>query len=91
VAVEPLHDGKPAGLLDESSEMCRILGIGKRTVHAMRERGELPYSKLEHKTYFRTDDIIRLMDSHDSCGIPTANIQKISEKIKAAFKPIKLG
>jgi hypothetical protein len=57
-----------------------MLGIGKRTVHAMRERGELPYSKLEHKIYFRTDDIIRLMDSHDSCDIPTANIQKISEK-----------
>ena len=63
-----------------TDEVCRMLGIGKRTVHAMRERGELPYSKLEHKIYFRTDDIIRLMDSHDSCDIPTANIQKISEK-----------
>jgi len=65
-----------------TDEVCRMLGIGKRTVHAMRERGELPYSKLEHKIYFRTDDIIRLIDSHDSCGIPTANIQKISEKNK---------
>ena len=65
-----------------TDEVCRMLGIGKRTVHAMRERGELPYSKLEHKIYYRTDDIIRLMDSHDSCGIPAVNIQKISEKIK---------
>ncbi|KWW26759.1 MAG: hypothetical protein AUK63_2528, partial [bacterium P3] len=58
-----------------------MLGIGKRTVHAMRERGELPYSKLEHKIYYRTDDIIRMMDSLDSGSIPAANIQKISEKI----------
>ena len=65
----------------DTDEVCRMLGIGKRTVHAMQERGELPYSKLEHKIYYRTDDIIRMMASHDSCGIPTANIQKISEKI----------
>ena len=65
-----------------TDEVCRMLGIGKRTVHAMRERGELPYSKLEHKIYFRTDDIIRMMDSLDSGSIPAANIQKISEKIK---------
>ena len=56
-----------------TDEVCRMLGIGKRTVHAMRERGELPYSKLEHKIYYRMDDIILLMDSCESCGIPTVN------------------
>ena len=65
-----------------TDEVCRMLGIGKRTVHAMREPGELPYSKLEHKIYYRMDDIIRLLDSHDSCGIPAANSPKISEIIK---------
>lgn len=58
-----------------TDEVCRMLGIGKRTVHAMRERGELPYSKLEHKIYFRTDDIMRMMDSLDSGSIPATDSQ----------------
>lgn len=56
-----------------TDEVCRMLGIGKRTVHAMRERGELPYSKLEHRIFYRADDIIRLMDSLESSGIPAAD------------------
>ena len=63
-----------------ADEVCRMLGIGKRTVHAMRERGELPYSKLEHKIYYRMGDIIRLMDSCESCGIPTVNSLTTSVK-----------
>ena len=63
-----------------TDEVCRMLGIGKRTVHAMRERGELPYSKLEHKIYYRMGDIIRLMDSCESCGIPTVNSLTTSVK-----------
>ena len=76
---QQVRNKKPSEWID-TDEVCRMLGIGKRTVHAMRERGELPYSKLEHKIYYRTDDIIRLLDSHDSCGIPAVNSLTTSVK-----------
>ena len=69
---QQVRNKKPSEWID-TDEVCRMLGIGKRTVHAMRERGELPYSKLEHKIYYRTDDIICLMDSYESCGNPAVN------------------
>ena len=69
---QQVRNKKPSEWID-TDEVCRMLGIGKRTVHAMRERGELPSSKLEHKIYYRTDDIIRLMDSYESCGNPAVN------------------
>ena len=72
--LQRLLDRKATEWID-TDEVCRMLGIGKRTVHAMRERGELPYSRLEHKIYFRTDDIIRMMDSLDSCSIPATDSQ----------------
>ena len=69
---QQVRNKKPSEWID-TDEVCRMLSIGKRAVHAMRERGELPYSKLEHKIYYRTDDIIRLMDSYESCGNPAVN------------------
>ena len=50
-----------------TDEVCKMLGLGRRTVHSMRERGELPYSKLEHKIYYKAEDIVRLMDAHRAC------------------------
>lgn len=45
----------------DTSEVCQTLNLSKRTVQTMRERGELPYSKIEGKIYHRAEDIARLV------------------------------
>lgn len=48
----------------ETNEVCEMLCLGRRTIQTMRERGELPYTKIDHKIYHRAEDVIRLMGSH---------------------------
>ena len=37
--------------------MCEKLGISKRTLQTYRDRGLLPYSQINHKIYYRTEDV----------------------------------
>lgn len=47
----------------DTSEVCQTLNLSKRTVQTMRERGELPYSKIEGRIYHRAEDIAQLVDT----------------------------
>jgi DNA-binding transcriptional MerR regulator len=37
--------------------VCEKLGISKRTLQTYRDRGLLPYSQINHKIYYRTEDV----------------------------------
>ena len=39
-----------------------MLNLSKRSVQNMRERGELPYTKIEGRIYHRADDIAKMME-----------------------------
>ena len=38
-------------------DVCRILGISKRTLQTLRDNGTLAYSQISHKTYYRQEDV----------------------------------
>lgn len=46
----------------DNQEVCLALNISQRTLQAMRSNGTLPFSKIDRKTYYRRQDVIRLIE-----------------------------
>ena len=46
----------------DNQEVCMALNISQRTLQAMRSNGTLPFSKIDRKTYYRKQDVIRLIE-----------------------------
>ena len=53
---------KSLGTWLDTSEVCAMLNLSKRSVQSMRERGELPYTKIEGRIYHRADDVVKMME-----------------------------
>ena len=47
----------------DSTDVCEKLGVSKRTVQTYRDRGLLPYSQINHKIYYRTEDVEAFLDA----------------------------
>ena len=45
----------------DNQDVCIILNISKRTLQTYRDNGTLPYSQVNHKMYYKPDDIERVM------------------------------
>jgi len=50
------------GWLD-NQDVCQILDITKRTLQSYREKGLLPYSRIEHKIRYKPKDVQKLLQS----------------------------
>ena len=59
---EQLMKNKGIGTWLDTSEVCAMLNLSKHSVQSMRERGELPYTKIEGRIYHRTEDIAKMME-----------------------------
>lgn len=46
----------------DNQEVCMALNISQRTLQAMRSNGTLPFSQIDRKTYYRRQDVIRLIE-----------------------------
>ena len=46
----------------DNQEVCMTLNISQRTLQAMRSNGTLPFSQIDRKTYYRRQDVIRLIE-----------------------------
>mgnify|MGYP002712845521 FL=1 len=46
----------------DNQEVCMALNISQRTLQAMRSNGTLSFSQIDRKTYYRRQDIIRLIE-----------------------------
>jgi len=46
----------------DNQEVCMTLNISQRTLQAMRSNGTLPFSQVDRKTYYRRQDVIRLIE-----------------------------
>lgn len=53
------HNKKVSKWLD-SSEVCQLLNISKRTLQTYRENGTLPYARINHKMFYKSSDIEQL-------------------------------
>ena len=47
----------------DTQEVCELLGVqSKRTIQTYRGSGLLPYSRIEHKIYYRPEDVQRMLE-----------------------------
>ena len=47
----------------DTQEVCELLGVqSKRTIQSYRDSGLLPYSRIEHKIYYRPEDVQRMLE-----------------------------
>lgn len=47
----------------DSEDVCKILGITKRTLQTYRDKGMLPFSRIRNKLFYRPEDIESLLQS----------------------------
>ena len=53
--------GKSLNRWMDNPEVCRQLNISPRTLQTLRDNGTLAYSQINHKTYYRPDDVQRIV------------------------------
>jgi DNA-binding transcriptional MerR regulator len=58
-----LHSEQDNGLKKwlDNQDVCLILNISKRTLQTYRDNGTLPYSQVNHKIYYKPNDIEKVM------------------------------
>lgn len=45
----------------DNQEVCQILNISKRTLQTYRDNGTLPYTQINHKMYYKPEDVEQLI------------------------------
>ena len=45
----------------DNQDVCQILKISPRTLQTLRQNGTLAYSQIEHKIYYKPEDIERII------------------------------
>ena len=45
----------------DNDEVCRNLKISKRTLQTLRDNGTLAYSQISHKTYYKQEDVDKVL------------------------------
>lgn len=45
----------------DNDEVCRNLKISKRTLQTLRDNGTLAYSQISHKTYYKQEDVDKVI------------------------------
>jgi predicted transcriptional regulator len=48
----------------DSSDLCDMLGVSKRTVQDYRDKGMLPFAQVGHKCYYKIAEIKRLIEQN---------------------------
>ncbi len=56
----------------DNQDVCQILNISPRTLQTLRQNGTVAYSQIEHKTYYKPEDVehiiplieVRKKDTH---------------------------
>ena len=63
--LENLKNRQTSKSLDDwmdNQEVCMALNISQRTLQVLRSNGTLPFSQIDRKTYYRRQDVIRLIE-----------------------------
>ena len=45
----------------DNQDVCQILNISPRTLQTLRQNGTLAYSQIEHKIYYKPEDVERVI------------------------------
>ena len=55
------HGEKTMNEWMDNQDVCRMLNIRRRTLQNVRDNGTLAYSQINHKTYYRPEDVRRIV------------------------------
>jgi len=55
------HGEKTMGKWMDNQDVCQMLNISPRTLQTLRDNGTLAYSQINHKTYYRPEDVQRIV------------------------------
>ena len=55
------HEEKKMTEWMDNQDVCRMLNISPRTLQTLRDNGTLAYSQINHKTYYRPEDVQRIV------------------------------
>ena len=55
------HGEKKMSEWMDNQDVCRMLNISPRTSQTLRDNGTLAYSQINHKTYYRPEDVQRIV------------------------------
>ncbi len=47
----------------DGEDVCKLLGISPRTLQTFRDSGKIPYTRIEHKMYYRPADVEKLIQT----------------------------
>ena len=45
----------------DNQDVCQILNISPRTLQTLRQNGTLAYSQIDHKVYYKPEDVERII------------------------------
>ncbi len=55
------HGEKRMNKWMDNQDVCQMLNISPRTLQTLRDNGTLAYSQINHKTYYRPEDVQRIV------------------------------
>ncbi|WP_165026182.1 helix-turn-helix domain-containing protein [Dysgonomonas sp. ZJ279] len=56
-----LYGGRESEWLD-NQDVCMLLNISPRTLQTLRDNGTLAYSQINHKTYYKPEDVYNIIE-----------------------------
>ena len=72
-AISQRHGEKTMSEWMDNQDVCRMLNISPRTLQTLRDNGTLAYSQINHKTYYRPEDVQRI--------VPLVNTRRKESKL----------
>jgi len=60
-AIYQRHGDKTMSEWMDNQDVCSMLNISPRTLQTLRDNGTLAYSQINHKTYYRPEDVQRIV------------------------------
>ena len=55
----------------DNQDVCRILNISKRTLQSYRDSGKLAFSQINHKIYYKPNDVETFLQKNLSKNLKT--------------------
>jgi len=56
-----LHGDKDMSEWLDNQDVCQLLNISPRTLQTLRDNGTLAYSQISHKTYYKPEDVNKIL------------------------------
>lgn len=60
-AILAKQGGKSLNGWMDNQEVCRLLNISPRTLQTLRDNGTLAYSQINHKVFYKPEDVMRIV------------------------------